>query len=193
MSGNLEIVRKPVHNKCFGIEIECYVPNGTELAIIRNGDNRYRGFWKIDSDGSIDIPTYRHCAVELVSQPLPYRWLFKEIGKLEKKYGNWHFNSSCGIHVHVTKKAVSSRRIRELRVALSRMSGYELTYLFGRGNNAYSNAGNTLRGQRYGAINETNDATYEFRMFASGHAKLMCEYKGEYTFESLQELFRKNV
>lgn len=203
MSGNLDLVRKPVHNKCFGIEIECYMLNDREPVAILTSDNRYRGFWKIDYDGSIDPPSHRYCAIEFVSQPLPYKWLLKEIGKLSKKYGDWDVNNSCGIHIHVTKKAVSSKRIRELKQALCNMSKYDLTILFGRGNGPYSNARYTAPTERYGAINETREATYEFRMFASGDAlwaqeclrrtKLMCEYKGKYTFESLQELFRKNV
>lgn len=166
MSGNLAKIRKPVHNKCFGIEIECYAYNDSDIVRIRNSENSYKGFWKIDADGSIDVPTYKHSTVEFVSQPLPYKWLLKEIGKLPKKYGGWSVNGSCGIHVHVSKKAVSARRIRELREGLWCLSQDELVKLFRRGANSYNNHKLLSTGQRYGAVNETNEHTYEFRMSA---------------------------
>lgn len=191
MSGNLTHVRQPPHNKCYGIEIECLV---RDINCRGKGFGHYDGFFLISSDCSI-VATYNQ-GVEFVSQPLPYRWLIKEIGKLGKRY-EWTSNGSCGIHVHVTKNAVSQKKITALKNALYDLNADQMRLLFGRHSSSYAN--NRYLYDRYAAVNVQNSATIEFRMFRSGDAewakecvrrtKLMVEHKGKYDFESLKQLF----
>lgn len=191
MPNDLRHIRKPVHSRCYGIEIECLFPYGNRMPRLYN----YAGFWYFTVDGSVG-PGYSRYGVEMISQPMPYSWLNKEIGKLEKRYSQWEWNDSCGIHVHVTKKSVSHKRMIELLMFLRTLGGGQEFNLFGRYSNLYSSPRNT---DRYCSVNLHRHETIEFRMFSSGSAKwaqeclrrtkLMVEYKGKYTYENLCKLF----
>lgn len=182
-------VRKPVHNKCYGIEIECTVPKGSV------DYDLHTGMFYVGMDGSLRAISANDKAVEFVSQPLPYKWLDKEIAKLYKRHP-WTWNSTCGIHVHVSKASVSRYRMLELLRCFLDLSDTQVTHLFGRMWNRYNNP--TWDG-RYCSINMHNPNTIEFRVFASGNAawareclrrtKLMVEYKGKYSYDSLCKLF----
>jgi hypothetical protein len=162
----------------------------------------YERFFYFGTDGSIDVNWGDHeegyRGVELVSQPLPYSWLSKEIDIIWKKHP-WKSNDTCGIHIHVSKSGVSLTRLKILANKLIMLTRLEFLDLFGRRPNHYCcNAGYSTS-DRYCAINFTNSKTIEFRMFASGDAvwakeclrrvKLMCEYKGDVTYSKLLELF----
>lgn len=192
----LPIVRKPTHTKCYGLELECLV-NGIYL-----NDKKYSNMFYIGHDSSILRDYGYEQGVEFVSQPLPYGWLLKEIDKLSKAY-NWRWNTSCGIHIHVSKKAISPKTIEKL------INFFEYDYApalalrscFGRVWNHYCTPSHG-RYDRCFPINSRNQHTYEFRMFSSGDAnwakecmrrvRLMCEHKGEFSWQILEELFNSN-
>lgn len=195
----LDVVRKPVHSKCFGIEIECLIPTAES-----DPRGKYYGFFFAGHDGSIRASwRNNHIGVEFVSQPLPYNMLQKELVRLGKRFPTWSVNESCGIHVHVSRSMVSTSKLRKFAVELSRLSNSELEILFGREPNEYCSRIREEEGvpHRYQMINFTKKATIEFRMFNSGdlkwaqecvrRTKLMCEFKGNPTFENLLELFTK--
>lgn len=197
---NLEKVRKPVHSKTMGIEIEGLLPmNHFRIEDVRE---KFHGFFFAGSDVSIRR-NFNQFGVEFVSQPLPYSWLSAEIDKLGKKF-QWTFNDSCGIHIHVNRKWVSEKRLCDLMDSMAAWSSVEYDALFGRPPNAYClRPDRRTRTGRYSAINITGNNTVEFRMFRSGDAvwakeclrrtKLMVEFKGKPTFDNLFELFTKPV
>lgn len=182
-------LRKLVHSKSFGIEIECLVAS---MAFRRC---KHYGMFYADIDSSID-ENFGTKGVEFTSQPLPYGWLIKEIAKLWKKYP-WQHNESCGIHVHVNRGMISEKRIKKLRSCLFDMPRNEIVSLFGRYSPDYANPYNLH--SRYSAINICNEKTVEFRMFPSGdykwaqecvrRTKLMVEFRGEPTYSNLFKLF----
>lgn len=190
MTGTLERIRKPVHNKCYGIEIECKVNERPD----RHGG--FDRFFYLGFDCSINT-SYRELGIEFVSQPLPFAWLCKEVKKLGKKY-KWSVDGSCGIHVHVSRSCVSMKRIEELNSFFRTVHRLRAEKLFGREWNGYCDPFDDAY-SRYRPINTTNEHTVEFRMFRSGDAdwaieclrrtKLMVEYKGELSFEKLMNLF----
>lgn len=181
--------RKPIHNKCYGIEIECYVPRNT----VRY--HSHVGMFFVGMDGSLQYNQGGQVGVEFVSQPLPYKWLDKEIAKLYKRHP-WTRNDSCGIHVHVSKASVSRHRMLELLSCLWGLNDTQAMHLFGRTWNMHNHPACE---NRYCSINMRNANTIEFRMFASGDAawareclrrtKLMVEYKGKCSYGNLCELF----
>lgn len=191
---NLRHIRKPQHNKCYGIEIECIVPSDVYMGTMFQ---TYKGMWYYSGDISIQAE-YPRFGAELVSQPLPFSWLTKEIGRQYKKL-NWQWNSTCGIHIHVSRSCVSEKRIRKLKLFLAILSGSQIRNLFGRVSVDYADYRNTRVMQRYCAINETKEHTIEFRMWCSGDAawaqeclrrtKLMVEYKGEWSYPNICKLF----
>lgn len=193
---NLEYVRKPVHNKCFGMEIECILP----YEEADKAQYKYHQFWYAGGDGSI-ITNGRGSGIEFVSQPLPYKALQKQIGFLGKKF-NWIENASCGIHVHVGRQGVSEKRLRALYRSFGNLYEDEQRALFGRIENSYCRMSSWINSNpRYDAINFTNAHTIEFRMFRSGDAnwakeclrrvKLMVEFKGIPNYTNLLELFTR--
>ena len=196
MSNTLDKVRKAPHNKTFGVEIECFVPHRN--AGIKIGS--YYQMWFAGADGSLQDPRPTRRAVEFVSQPLPFNGLNRQIDWLWKKTGGWEHNETCGVHVHVSAKQVSLKRVRQFADKLGAISAEEFCILFGRRPNQYCRNAFDIY-SRYRAINFTNAHTVEFRMFSGGDAawvkecvrrvRIMCHFRGPVTFDSLFEAFTK--
>ncbi len=69
-------LRKPVHSKCFGIEIECLV----RQSFLDEHEHYTHGkFFYFSRDHSISRGSTAQMDMEIVSQPLPYSWLIKQI------------------------------------------------------------------------------------------------------------------
>ena len=159
---SLSKFREPPHNKTVGIEIEC---------LVEVGDVKYRqhyGFFYSTSDGSIEEGWLKR-GVEFVSQPLPVDMLCKQIDKLAKRF-SWEHNSSCGIHVHVSREWLSLKKAKAIYNWLKTLRDVEFENLFGRKPNYYCKTSYELGSSRYLAVNIENKNTIEFRMFASGSA-----------------------
>lgn len=173
--------RKPPCGKTMGIELE--VLQRYE-GVLRD----YQGFFYATRDGSIQPFSWIHgpggrtiqslekweYGREYVSQPLTPEWLKKEIVKLAKKT-QWLVNSSCGIHIHVSKAWCSKARARSIFKFYCDLTQSERIALFGRGSNEYCEADmRRFAHTRYNAVNVENAATTELRMFASGDAQWAC-------------------
>lgn len=193
----LQHVRKPVHNKCYGVEIECLISR--DAGILTNG-KPFQQFWYAGYDGSIHTDNYsRQTTIEFVSQPLPYNATIKQINWLAKKF-KWEYNHSCGIHVHVSKAGLSIARLTRFAQGIAKMTDDQFESLFGRSPNNYCKNRFDMW-DRYSCVNFTNDKTIEFRMFPSGDAawaieclrrvRLMCRMKGAVSYDSLLDLFTK--
>ena len=160
---SLSKFRTPPHNKTMGIEIECI--------LIFGGVDYFRhyGFFYSTQDRSIDTHSWSQCGVEFVSQPLPVDMLCKQLDKLGKKF-QWEHNSSCGIHVHVSRKWLSEKKAIAIYNWIKTLTNAEFKLLFGRLPNYYCRTEGTIGSTRYLAVNTENKATIEFRMFSSGSA-----------------------
>ncbi len=157
----LEQVRKAPTSKTMGIEIELIFPHYF--------DKDWVGFFYAGRDGSICPDHWEQRGYELVSQPLTYPWMMKEIEKLFKALPKEvTHNNSCGIHVHVSKKWCSVKKAGEIWSVLQTMDQGDIAHVFGRSSNDYCLINNKKLGSRYLAINTTNAPTVEFRMFRSG-------------------------
>lgn len=169
---SLSKFRTPNTSKAMGIEIECYMSDSTYSSYDVRGE--HHGFFYGTTDGSIEC-SWRYFGIEFVSQPLSAAWLKKEIAKLARKF-TWEANSSCGVHIHVSRKWLSLDKARSINTFLSGLSWDEQEELFGRMANHYCRYSAALEKEdRYCAINITNKDTIEFRMFKSGDAA-WCRY-----------------
>lgn len=174
---SLSSFRKPDSFRTLGIEWELvcnydhYLARGT-----------YQGFFYVTTDGSIEAR--EGYGRELVSQPLPAKWLIKELERVNKKLNannNWTYNSSCGIHVHASRKWVTSKKVDHLRTFLGEITPAEAHSAFGRVPNSYcrslagvnkeNHSRYAVHDPRYYCLNITNEKTVEFRMFRSGDVK----------------------
>jgi hypothetical protein len=177
----LENVRKAPSNKTMGIEIEMCVRHGVM------DDKDYHGFFYRGYDGSISAPyDFRGC--EWVSQPLTVSWLKREITKLYTKLdGEYSVNRSCGIHIHVSRKWCSEKKAREIYDIIKFFHSEELEDIFGRSLNGYTDGS---YGNRYCMVNNTNDHTIEFRMFAPGNEAwaLYCVDLAQYLVQNAHHL-----
>lgn len=193
--GSLYDVRKPPHSRTMGIELECII-NDEAWNVRKSGG--FWQFWYFTTDGSIDVPWgHRWRGAELISQPLPYEALIKQIKRLHKKIGDWQHNGSCGIHVHVSRHMFGADRRAEWLAFLRTLTHAQTKSLFGRGSNTYCDP--RVDG-KYCSINAEHTATYEFRMFSSGNADWAIEcvtrayrmalYRGPLTYEAVCNLFQ---
>lgn len=174
---SLDNFRKPDTNKSLGIEIECYMKD-SHAPLLEN----HHGFFYATSDGSIVAPYipirervpgyFSWVGREMVSQPLPASWLKKEIQKLFKKFP-WEENITCGVHVHVSRKWLSTKKADKIVDFILSLGEGGFNDLFGRLPNEYCRLGRDGK-SRYNAVNTTNEATIEFRMFRSGDAAWCC-------------------
>ena len=160
--------RKPVHSKCFGIEIEGF---GERELIAEARRNLFQGFWYVGSDVSIyGYDGYRFNSFEAVSQPMPYGMLVEKLSGLRKILGDYQTNETCGIHVHVSRTQVSLNRISLLQQRFKDLGEYNYETwktLFGRVNNKYSNCRLDVNDHWF-PVSSANSRTIEFRMFKSG-------------------------
>jgi hypothetical protein len=168
--------RTPNTNKSMGIEIECIFKKEFDCNYNRLYPEYgvHHGFFYTTTDGSIDC-SHRQLGVEFVSQPLPANWLKKEILKLEKRHikNPWFVNSTCGIHIHVSRKWLSEKKARSINAFLVGLTELDREDLFGRPSNDYCQYGKWGT-TRYNAINIENAKTFEFRVFASGNGAWAC-------------------
>jgi len=163
---SLSKFRTPASNKSLGIEIECLVLNDWHY----DNSGKHHGFFYATTDGSI-MPPWGRKGQEFVSQPLTKDWLKKEIVKLNNKV-SWQWNSSCGIHIHVSRKWLSIKKAKALYMWMCGLEVDDQQLLFGRRGNTYCRYSTVQwEASRYSAINTTNKETIEFRMFASGDVK----------------------
>ncbi len=167
MAGSFSSFREPPSNKSMGIEIECLV--NRQVYDDKVADCQYLGFFGHVYDGSI-AQDYGTVGQEFVSQPLTREWLKKEIVKLSNKV-SWQWNSSCGIHIHVSRKWLSEKKAKAIYTWLATLEEEDKECLFGRASNYYCRTNQSFGSTRYCAVNTKNGKTIEFRMFASGDVK----------------------
>lgn len=168
MPGSLDSFRTPNTNKSMGIEIECLFDRSLNVPIYQ-----HVGFFYFIDDGSLRT-SWDTVSREMVSQPLSAPWLKSEIRKLGRKY-KWSENSSCGVHIHVSRKWLSEARAKKIFKFLQGLTEIDMQDLFGRRPNGYCTL-DRVSGyrDRYCAINTTNEKTIEFRMFSSGGPDWCC-------------------
>lgn len=163
---SLSSFRKPVSNRSMGIELECVfdVDEAPQAG-------QHKGFFYVTTDPSIETG-YAQRDRELVSQPLPPKWLKKELKRTWGK-ANYSVNNSCGIHIHVFREWLSESRAKQIHKFYSELDMVQQEYLFGRRSNDYCRM-QQWDYTRYNAINNENSKTIEFRMFSSGSIEWAC-------------------
>ncbi len=159
----LRNVRKAPVAKSMGIEIECI--------LVKECVSDWHGFFYKGYDGSINSKNnWRDEECEFVSQPLTYEWMHRELKKLYKTLDSHeaYTNSSCGIHIHVSKLWCSDKKAKAIWEFIKTMPLVDFEDIFGRQPNHYCDVvGNW--GDRYIAVNSQNKHTNEFRMFKSSN------------------------
>lgn len=145
-----------------GIEIEANVRNCYTFEV----PNKIKGTQFITKeDGSIS-------GIEFVSQPLPEKVLKEKIARLFREY-DLYGDSSCGIHVHVSRTINPDLEwVFNRYLTLHRSTIY--TLIAGRRMNDYTDAlieftPYDLQHYHYSCINFQHKDTYEVRIFASGN------------------------
>ncbi len=189
--GSISSIRKPPHQKTFGLELECYPTPRTGYTVWREGNRR--GFWEATSDGSLG-PS----GLEWVCQPMPYTMLIKSLNKLHKQLAGWQVDDRCGLHIHVSRGYWSEEREIKFSAFLCTLTKDQIKELFGRYSYDYANP-TTFRGDKFRAVNVKHPHTYEFRLWKAGdlawtlealrRTKLIVEYRGKWTYEKCLELF----
>lgn len=193
--GNFAAHKKPVNNRCFGVEVEGYISVRSPIQY-----HHLRGDVYCSSDGSLDGAHDDEKDVELITQPLPYKEVVKALRK-QKRIKTWRTDANCGVHVHVGRGVCSTRKANKLAKAIGKLNDNQFAELFGRKPNFYCrNSGTTEQhwtGYR-GAIANRKDTT-EFRMFPSRdfdwaiecarRVKVLCEMEAPYTYERIKEAF----
>lgn len=194
--GNFAAHKKPVNNRCFGVEVEGYISVRSPIQY-----RQLRGDVYCSSDGSLNGAYDDEKDVELITQPLPYKEVVKALRK-QKRIKTWRTDADCGVHVHVGRGVCSTRKASALAAAIGKLSDNQFAELFGRKPTYYCrNSGITLHGiLRRGAIaNREEKHTTEFRMFPSKdfdwaiectrRVKVLCEMEAPYTYERIKEAF----
>lgn len=170
---SLSTFRKPPSNRTLGIEWEVFFEESV-------CPTRYHhmGFFYVTTDGSLSWPRRRgepyYQGRELVSQPLTAAWLLKELDRVSKKLPQVFVNDSCGIHIHVSRKWATAKKVDHLIHFLTTLSNDEHLEAFGREPNDYCRHMRNLHTTtkcRYFALNTTRKDTVEFRVFRSGNVK----------------------
>lgn len=198
MANTEGINRKPNTNHAYGIEIEMMVHWDHNVP-------PFVGFFVKGYDGSIQRHV-EHDAYEMVSQPLSYHFLQREIMLLGSKFP-WVVNASCGIHVHVTRDVfLSDKKAKRIFAAVSKLTDDQCIELFGRKPNDYCKRQPNYRGllrDRYTMVNFTNIKTFEFRMFASGdwrwaqecvrRVRAMIRIRGPINYQTLRAAFFPSI
>lgn len=185
---SLSSFRKTDTHKTMGIEIECLIDIYSPTYVY---PSTYIGFFYASTDESISPGRLAadFVGTEFVSQPLSPKWLIKEINRLNKKIAGWEYNSTCGIHIHVSRKWLSSKRAKLIHKFYCQLEDSDRGLLFGRGSNNYCTT-DEWDSNRYCAINNQNSFTIEFRMFSSGNARwaAYCVQMVEYLIHNAKHL-----
>lgn len=162
----------------FGLEIEVDKGGEADSAVIDSGLDRTDRFY-CKHDSSLDD------GFEIVSEPGTYRfWMENEnfdfCPKLTKLGYRSYNTDTCGIHIHVSRKALTDTDIAKLLLFMKRNAGFVLYFSRRRESDLNHWAGVNERpmhqmiqeikrmgvySQRYSAINLLPGSTIEFRMF----------------------------
>lgn len=170
---SLSTFRKPPSHRTLGIEWEVFFEESVSPDYYK-----HMGFFYVTTDGSLHWerrwgdPFYR--GRELVSQPLTAAWLLKELDRLAKKIPHVSINDTCGIHIHVSRKWATAKKVDHLIHFLTTLDNHEYQDAFGRLPNNYClHMRDWLAATkcRYFALNTTRKDTVEFRVFRSGDVK----------------------
>lgn len=149
-----------------GIELE--VLADLQTASILKIVSSYKAYLKSDSSINGD-------GFEIVTHPMS---LNKQLNFWEEvlvlKKANIYPHSSCGMHVHVSRKPLSQLQIGKILVFLNNPeNNHWVDKIAGRYENTYCFRNEKTLGDvncptsRYEALNLTNDSTIEFRVFSS--------------------------
>lgn len=182
--GSLIEVRKPPHNHCFGLEVEC-IPTS-------HWNKDFKGFWFETSDGSLPRD-----GREYISQPMPYNMARQQLRKLWVYLDGWRVTDACGLHIHVSRGMWDKKREEAFSVFLRTLTSEQIIELFGRTSD-YARVGDAAS-SKYRAINLRHKNTYEFRLWKAGdldwtleclrRTRIIVRYKGNYDYETLLKLF----
>lgn len=176
--GSLSKFRKAPHNRCYGMEVECYPTLRPALD--------YVGFWYVTTDMSLNAG-----GREFVSQPMPYDMLVRQVRQLEKRVAGWNTDSRCGLHIHVSRSAWT--REVEFSKMLRTFWASDMEQCFGR----YSHFADPWGavGDKCRAVNVLHRNSYEFRMWKAGdlywtlealrRTRAIVEHRGKWTKEAL--------
>jgi hypothetical protein len=156
----------------FGAEIEL------EYGCIESLSDYISNFFYLKEDGSLDS------GCETVTHPFTWNWyfenknLFKEYFKKVQTY-NFEAQSNCGIHFHLSKRAFSTKRLRNLLLLFYNNPEFIKT-ISGRESESSLNRWATLNfpedidnlcngghDGKYRAVNLQNYDTVEIRVFGS--------------------------
>lgn len=156
---------------------------GTEVETEGNQDNAYYVLHKhpdlfhCEFDGSLN------CGFEIISQPMTYNYVvskYDEIASMFKDLTDHgqksHNTTTCGLHIHVSRKAFKDENAIERANAIINYFRSNIEILARRKNNSYCQFINVegkivtkekvaLSSDRYNAINNRNKNTVEFRVF----------------------------
>jgi len=171
---SLSLFRKPDCDKTLGIEWEMFWDQNDPK--LKDAEQHLKFFY-ITTDGSLrwtGLNRYDMYGRELVSQPLPFKWLLKELERINKIIPQVYTNDTCGIHVHVSRKWATPKKVDHLATFLASLTPEELLSAFGRMPNCYCKhmSGWTKDTRtRYYGLNTTRKDTVEFRVFRSGDVK----------------------
>lgn len=140
-------------------------------------------FMILTEDGSIGKYDDNYCNFEIVTAPATiseHKKHWEKFFSLDfKGLTSWK-SGSCGMHVHVSRNALSPLQIGKLVVFVNKSFNKDfITTIAGRYNNDYAKIKNKRltdgvkhHSDRYEAINLTNDNTIEFRLFRGTLLKL---------------------
>ena len=151
----------------FGVEVECYLPTGTiealggyhhglQVAWLPNG-------WNGQSDSSLSHCPDGYRAAEIVSpilsgeEGLAQVWFTLEA----IKELNGVVNNTCGLHVHVDGRTLTSRNVKDIKAAFVT---YEKAFYGLSGTEAARRFGSTYcRNSSQWGTDETNDRADRYR------------------------------
>jgi len=146
----------PYHPFTFGIEIEV-----SNLASLVRSLTFFKGFY-IKEDVSIRGGS----TAELVSNPLTAEKLKRNVRALYKSGAIREVNDSCGIHIHVSKKLLTTEKALKIEKFINRDAhSMHIHPIAGRPRNAYW--GGVEEYTRYRSVNTRPAYTNEVRIFAS--------------------------
>ena len=156
-----------------GIEIEYQVDNRKAGRFYVG--NKMSGHALMKDDGSI------RDGFEIVSRPAMYHQHLKVYESfLDDLPDNIHPHTSCGMHVHISRKAFTQMGAGKLTEFINRHDNKDfITLVAGRGSTNYQKANNDYKitksynvykgghADRYNFVNLNNAATIELRIFSS--------------------------
>jgi hypothetical protein len=160
----------------YGIEVECEAP-GARSDLVADVHNAGDGFWYCKEDGSLQN------GIEVVSHPATFaHWAQRDLRvftMLGREGCRSYETTTCGMHVHVSRAALSSLA----QTRLMRLFGSDARFILRASRRRAENLNRWAaiddsplaaivrkvkgfgHGDRYRAVNLTNSATVEIRIF----------------------------